>query len=90
MVGYAVTTDDDPDTLFVKYISASTVDNSTQTFTNDEEISANKIISSYAADVSSAQLLATSATVTGSAASVTAGIFFIRGFMCRTLLKQLH
>jgi len=84
VIGKAVTTSTDPDTLFVKYISASTVDNSTLTFTNDEEISADKIISSYAADVSSAQLLTTTATVTGSAASVTAGIFFVRGFMCRT------
>jgi len=84
VVGKAVTTSDDPDTLFVKYISTSTVDNTTQTFTNDEEISANKIISSYASGVVSAQLQATAATFTGSAASVTEGIFFVRGFMCRT------
>ena len=77
-------TSTDPDTLFVKYVSTSTVDNATQTFTNDEEISANKIISSYASGVASIQLQASAASFTGTAASVTEGIFFVRGFMCRT------
>ena len=75
---------DDPDTLFLKYLSSNTTDNSTTTFTDDEEIKAIRAITGYAADIVSAQCLATSATATGSAASVTEGIFFIRGFMCRT------
>ena len=74
----------DPDTLYVKYISSNTTDNTTTTFTDDEEISANKAISSYNSGEASAQLLATNASFTGSAASVTEGIFFVRGFMCRT------
>ena len=85
VVGHDVAvTGGDPDTLYVKYISTNTTDNTTTTFTNDEEISADKIISSYAADEVSAQLQVTEATATGSAANVSAGIFFIRGFMTRT------
>ena len=83
VVGYAVadSSTGDPDTLFIKYLTTNTTDNTTQTFTDDEYISANRAISSYAADVASAQLQATSATATGSAVSVLAGIYFIRGFM---------
>ena len=85
VIGYAVaTTTDEPDTLFVKYIGTNTTDNTSSTFSNDETISADRPISSYVVDVASSQLLATAATSTGSAASVTEGIFFIRGFMCRT------
>ena len=86
VIGYAVTdsTTGDPDTLFVKYVSTSTVDNATVTFTDDELISADKIINGIAAGTATSQLLATSATATGSAAAITEGIFFVRGFMCRT------
>ena len=85
----AATTAGDPDTLWVKYIGTNTTDNSTMTFSNDEEISADRPISSYAADVASAQLQVSNATVTGSAASVTAGIFFINGFMCRNSAETI-
>ena len=85
VVNYSVAvTDGDPDTLFVKYISTSTVDNATVTFTDDELISANKIINGVAAGTATAQLQASLATFTGSSASITEGIFFVRGFMCRT------
>ena len=86
VIGYSVadSTTGDPDTLFVKYVSSSTVDNTTTVFTDDELISANKIINSIAVDTASSQLQATSATATGSAAAITEGIFFVRGFMCRT------
>ena len=89
VIGYAVNTSADPDTLYVKYISSNTTDNATTVFTDDETLSANKAISSYASGVASAQFLATSATATGSAASVTAGIFFVRGFMCRTTAQTV-
>ena len=85
----AATTGGDPDTIWCKYISSNTTDNTTQTFTNGEEISANRPISSYAANVASATLQVTSATATGSAASVTAGIFFIRGFMLRNTAETI-
>ena len=86
VIGYSVadSTTGDPDTLFVKYVSTSTVDNATVTFTDDELISANKIINGVAAGTATAQLQATLSTFTGSSASITEGIFFVRGFMCRT------
>ena len=85
VIGYAVaTTAGDPDTLFVKYTGTNTVDNVTSTFSDNETLSADRPISSYVVDADSVQCLATSATATGSAASVTEGIFFINGFMCRT------
>ena len=85
VIGSAVTTTGgDPDTLFVKYIGTNTTDNVTSTFSDDEELTADRPISSYIADASSVQLQATGASATGSAASVTEGIFFVHGFMCRT------
>ena len=86
VIGYSVadSTTGDPDTLFVKYVGTSTVDNATVTFTDDELISANKIINGVAAGTATAQLQASLATFTGSSASITEGIFFVRGFMCRT------
>ena len=86
VIGYVVadSATGDPDTLFVKYVSTSTIDNATATFSDDETISANKIINGIAAGTATAQLQTTLATATGSAVSITEGIFFIRGFMCRT------
>ena len=86
VIGYSVadSTTGDPDTLFVKYVSTSTVDNATVIFTDDELISANKIINGIAAGTATAQLQTTLATFTGSSVSITEGIFFVRGFMCRT------
>ena len=83
VVNYSVADSDtgDPDTLFVKYITTSTADNSTVIFDDGENISADKIISSYAADVISATAQATSATATGAAVTVLAGIYYVRGFM---------
>ena len=91
VIGYSVadSTTGDPDTLFVKYVSTSTVDNATVTFTDDELISANKIINGVAAGTATAQLQASLATFTGSSASITEGIFFIRGFMCRTTSQTI-
>ena len=71
----------DPDTLFVKYITPNTSDNSTIAFSDGESISADKTISSYSAGTISATALATDATATGSAVTVEAGIYYIRGFM---------
>ena len=85
----AATTGGDPDTIWVKYIGTNTTDNTTMTFSDDEEISADRPISTYAADIASAQLQVSAATVTGSAASVTEGIFFINGFMCRNSAETI-
>ena len=91
VIGYAVADPDtgDSDTLYVKYIGTNTTDNATTAFSNDEEITADRPISSYVADVASAQLLATNATAIGSAASVTEGIFYVRGFMTRTTAQTV-
>ena len=55
VINYSVadSTTGDPDTLFIKYVTTSTADNSTVVFSDGENISADKIISSYAADVAS-------------------------------------
>ncbi len=71
----------DPDTLFIKYITTSTTDNSTVVFTDGEYISADKAISSYGSGVVSATAQASSATATGAAVTVLAGIYYVRGFM---------
>ena len=82
VIGYSVadSTTGDPDTLFIKYLTTSS-DNSTVVLSNGENISANKVISSYAADIASATTQATSATATGASVKVLAGIYFVRGFM---------
>ena len=87
VVGYSVadSTTNDPDTLFVKYINSSSVDNSAVTFTDEEYISSSVGVTAtnetFAAGISSAQLLATSASHTGHAITVLEGIYFVRGFM---------
>jgi len=82
VIGYAAadSTTGDPDTLFIKYQGTGS-DNSTVTFTDGENISANKAISSYASDIISATTAATSCNATGSAVKVLAGVYFVRGFM---------
>jgi len=82
VIGYSAAdaTTGDPDTLFVKYLTTGS-DNSTVTFTDGENISADKAISSYSSGVVSATSAATSANATGSAVKVLAGIYFVRGFM---------
>ena len=85
----AATTTGDPDTIWVKYIGTNTTDNTTMTFSDNEEITADRPISTYASGVAAAQLQVTAATITGSAASVTEGIFFINGFMCRNSAETI-
>ena len=95
VINHVVTDGTDPDTLFVKYVNTSTVDNVTQTFTNNELISSSVAITAagsspaYAADVASAQLAVASATATGTSVSIDAGIYFIRGFMVQNLASTI-
>ena len=79
VVGYAVTdtTTGDPDTLFVKYIGTNTTDNVTTTFSNNEEIKADRPISSYSSGAASAQLQITASTAIGSSTLVLTSIFSI-------------
>ena len=83
VVNYSVadSTTGDPDTLYIKYMNTSTADNSTVVFSDGENISADKIISSYAINIASATAAASAATATGSAVTVQAGIYYVRGFM---------
>ena len=91
VIGYSVadSATGDPDTLFVKYLSTNTTDNSTTTFNNSESISANKTINGISAGTISATLEATAATATGSAVTVLAGVYFVRGFMVQNTEQTL-
>lgn len=82
VVGYEVATTTDPDTLYVKWMTAGT-DGVTQQFADAETISSESVITGYAVDEASATLQATNAVATGTAASVQEGVFFIRGMFIR-------
>ncbi len=90
VIGYDTVdfTTGDPDTLYVKYISSSEIDNSTITFTEGESIRADRIIAGGEPNAegvypSIATALQTGANETGSAVTVLEGVYFIRGFMVR-------
>jgi len=88
VINYAVADGTDPDTLFVKYISSGT-DNAAKVFTDGEQIKSDGTIfaangASYGANAYSAILESSSATHTGCAVTVTAGVFFVRGMFVQT------
>ena len=93
VVGYAVTTSDDPDTLFVKYTGTDTTDNATAVFTDDETIDSDATItgagSPNAAGNPVAQLQATGATATGSSVSISEGVYFVRGMFVRNAAQTI-
>jgi len=73
-------------TLYISYLNSSTVNNSTQTFSDGEEISCDTTITSgllgnnsIAAGDSLAVTFANNASATGSAFQIQDGIYFIRG-----------
>ncbi len=73
-------------TLYVSYLSSNTQNNTTQTFSNGEELSSNVIITSgllgnttIAANSSFATTVANNASATGSAFQIQDGVYFIRG-----------
>ena len=73
-------------TLYVSYLNSSTTNNSTETFSDGEEISSNTTITSgllgnnsISAGDSLAVTFATNAAATGSAFQIQDGIYFIRG-----------
>jgi len=101
VVGYAVATTDDPDTLFIKYIASGT-DFASQTFSDGETISSDTaltltgvnsagdpITTTFAAAAVTATAQATGAAATGSAVTVTAGVFFVRGMFVQTTAQTL-
>ena len=73
-------------TLYVGYLGSSTADNSTQTFSDGEELSCNQVIQSgllgnslIEAGVPFASTLGTDAAATGSSFQIDNGVYFIRG-----------
>ena len=89
-------------TLYVNYLSSNTQNNSSQTFSDGEELSSNVIITSgllgnttIAADSAFATTLASNAAATGSAFQIQDGVYFIRGNFVNVdtetlLLDQYH
>jgi len=88
VIDYAAATTTDPETLYVKYIASGT-DFATHVFANGEDITADAVVGSYAADTVSATTLATDAAVTGAAVSVTEGVYFVRGMFVRVAAQTL-
>ena len=88
VVGYELATTTDPLTLYVKYTQTGT-DNVSTTFSDNEQIQANGVIGTLVAGSSSAQLQATSATATGSAANVEEGVYFVRGQFVRVTAQRI-
>jgi hypothetical protein len=78
-------TSDDPITLYVKYTKTGTQTaldgtiSETSVFIEDEAISSDKIISTFAANDNSAKTELLNATAIGCAASINSGVYFIRG-----------
>jgi hypothetical protein len=93
VINYTVGDGTDADTLFVKYISAGT-NNTTKVFTDGEQIKSDGTIfaangASYGISAYSAILENSSATHTGCAVTVTAGVFFVRGMFVQTADQAL-
>jgi len=101
VIGYAVATSEDPDTLFIKYIASGT-DYAAQTFSDGENISSdvalslqgldsagNSVTTSFGATNTTAITQATGAVATGSAVTVTEGVFFVRGMFVQTTAQTL-
>ena len=59
------------------------------TFSDNEEIQANGVVGGIVAGSSSAQLQATSATATGSAANIEEGVYFVRGQFVRVTAQRI-
>ncbi len=81
VTGYQVATSTTQPILYIRYYKTGS-DNSTTTFSDSENITADKAIThttGYASDVASATTYSTSAAATGSAATIKQGIIYTRG-----------
>ena len=83
VVGYDILDATDPNTLYVKWMTAGS-DGVTQNFSDAETISSDVIITGYAVDAASATLLTTNAVSIGTSANVQEGVYFIRGMFVRS------
>ena len=88
VIGFESATTTDPLTLFVKYTQTGT-DNTTTVFANNEQIQANGAVGGIVANSSSAQLQASDATATGSAANIEEGVYFVRGQFVRVAAQRI-
>ena len=88
VIGYESATTTDPLTLYVKY-TATGSDNTSTVFSDNEQIQANGVVGGIVAGSSSAQLQASSATATGSAANVEEGVYFVRGQFVRVTAQRI-
>lgn len=80
-------TPSDPITLYVKY--SKTGSSGESVFQDAENISADKLISIFAVNAASATTKITDATATGSAASIGAGVYFVRGHFVQNIEATL-
>ena len=81
VLGYDIATTTDQPTLYVRYLGVGT-DNTTAVFADGENISANSGIThttSYSTNVASATTYSTLASERGCAATITEGVYYIRG-----------
>ena len=83
-------------TLYINYLTSNTGDNSTQVFSDAEELTCSEIITSgllgntaIAAGSPFALTIENSAAVTGSSFQIQEGVYFVRGQFCRVNQETL-
>ncbi len=76
-------------TLYINYLQSSTSNNSTQTFSNGEELTCNQVITSGLLGNTSIEVgapfaitIANEAAITGSSFQIQEGVYFVRGQFC--------
>ena len=83
-------------TLYINYLTSNIGDNSTQVFSDSENLTCNEIITSgllgntaIASGAPFAQTVSSNAAVTGSSFQVQEGVYFVRGQFCRVNTETL-
>ena len=88
VVGTAAASGDDPITLFVKYLNPD-LTGETFVFSNGENLTANGAVGSFIAGQESLTCQSTDATAIGSAVTVAAGTYFVRGIFVNVTEQTL-
>ena len=83
-------------TLYINYLQSSTSNNSTQTFSDGEELTCNQVITSGLLGNTSIEVgapfaitIANEAATTGSSFQIQEGVYFVRGQFCRVSQETL-
>ena len=83
-------------TLYINYLTSNTADNSTQVFSDAEELTCSEIITSgllgnTSIDIGApvALTVPNSAAITGSSFQIQEGVYFVRGQFCRVNQETL-